>query len=26
LEEFEQEARDVFLNTELALEGVTYKV
>ena len=26
LEEFEQEAREVFLNTELALEGVTYKV
>ena len=26
LEEFEQEAREVFLNTELALEGVTYKI
>jgi ribonuclease Z len=26
LEEFEQEAREVFLNTELAIEGVTYKV
>jgi len=26
LEEFETEAREVFLNTELALEGVTYKV
>jgi ribonuclease Z len=26
LEEFEQEAKEVFLNTELALEGVTYKV
>ncbi|MBC7947204.1 MAG: ribonuclease Z [Chitinophagaceae bacterium] len=26
LEEFESEAREVFLNTELALEGVTYKV
>ena len=26
LEEFEKEAREVFLNTELALEGVTYKV
>jgi ribonuclease Z len=26
LEEFEQEAREVFLNTELALEGVSYKV
>jgi len=26
LEEFEQEAREVFLNTELALEGVAYKV
>jgi len=26
LDEFEQEAREVFLNTELALEGVTYKV
>lgn len=26
LEEFEKEARDVFLNTEVALEGVTYKV
>jgi len=26
LAEFEQEAREVFLNTELALEGVTYKV
>jgi ribonuclease Z len=26
LEEFEQEAREVFPNTELALEGVTYKV
>jgi ribonuclease Z len=26
LEEFETEAREVFLNSELALEGVTYKV
>jgi ribonuclease Z len=26
LEEFETEAREVFLNTELAIEGVTYKV
>ena len=26
LEEFETEAREVFLNTELALEGVTYKI
>jgi ribonuclease Z len=26
LEEFEQEAREVFLETELALEGVAYKV
>jgi ribonuclease Z len=26
LEEFEQEAREVFENTELALEGVTYRV
>jgi len=26
LAEFEQEAKEVFLNTELALEGVTYKV
>src|SRR5436190_10019582 len=26
LEEFEQEAREVFLDTELALEGVAYKV
>lgn len=26
LEEFEKEAREIFLNTELALEGVTYKV
>jgi ribonuclease Z len=26
LEEFEREAREVFINTELALEGVTYKV
>jgi ribonuclease Z len=26
LEEFEQEAREIFLNTDLALEGVTYKV
>jgi ribonuclease Z len=26
LEEFETEAREVFLNTELALEGVAYKV
>jgi len=26
LEEFEQESREIFLNTELALEGVTYKV
>jgi len=26
LEEFEVEAREVFLNTELALEGVTYRV
>jgi ribonuclease Z len=26
LAEFEQEAREVFLNTELALEGVTYKL
>lgn len=26
LEEFEQEAREVFPNTELALEGVSYKV
>ncbi len=26
LEEFEQEAREIFLNTELALEGVAYKV
>lgn len=26
LEDFEQEAREVFLNTELAVEGVTYKV
>jgi ribonuclease Z len=26
LEEFEQEAKEVFPNTELALEGVTYKV
>jgi ribonuclease Z len=26
LEEFEQEAREVFVNTELALEGVAYKV
>ncbi len=26
LEEFKTEAREVFLNTELALEGVTYKV
>jgi ribonuclease Z len=26
LEEFEKEAREVFLDTELALEGVTYKV
>lgn len=26
LEEFELEARQVFLNTELAIEGVTYKV
>jgi ribonuclease Z len=26
LEEFEQEASEVFLNTELALEGVTYKI
>ena len=26
LEEFEVEAREVFLNTELALEGVTYKI
>ena len=26
LEEFELEAREVFLNTELALEGVTYTV
>jgi ribonuclease Z len=26
LEEFETEAREVFLNTELAIEGVSYKV
>jgi ribonuclease Z len=26
LEEFETEAREIFLNTELALEGTTYKV
>src|SRR4030095_186305 len=26
LAEFEQEAKEVFLNTELAMEGVTYKV
>jgi ribonuclease Z len=26
LEEFETEAREVFLNTEIAMEGVTYKV
>jgi len=26
LAEFEEEAREVFLNTELAIEGVTYKV
>ena len=26
LEEFEQEAKEIFPNTELALEGVTYKV
>ena len=26
LEEFEQEAREVFLETELALEGVAYKI
>ena len=26
LEEFETEAKEIFLNTELALEGVTYKV
>ena len=26
LEEFEKESREIFLNTELALEGVTYKV
>jgi ribonuclease Z len=26
LEEFEQEAREVFENTELALEGVTYRI
>ena len=26
LEEFEQEAREVFTNTDLAIEGVTYKV
>jgi ribonuclease Z len=26
LEEFESEAREVFLNTELALEGVCYEV
>jgi ribonuclease Z len=26
LDEFEKEAREIFLNTELAIEGVTYKV
>ena len=26
LEEFEQEAREIFLKTELALEGVCYEV
>lgn len=26
LEEFEREAREIFINTELALEGVTFKV
>ena len=26
LEEFEKEAREVFENTEIALEGVTYRV
>jgi len=26
LEEFEKEAREIFENTELAIEGVTYKV
>jgi ribonuclease Z len=26
LEEFEKEAKEIFLNTELAIEGVTYKV
>jgi ribonuclease Z len=26
LEEFEKESREIFLNTELALEGVTYKL
>ena len=26
LEEFEKEAREIFLDTELALEGVTYRV
>jgi len=26
LDEFQEEAREVFLNTELAIEGVTYKV